>query len=130
MAVPELILRFPSATQVTVAFGCTDCGPLQFDNPITEQDRKDIRWYIETYGAQSLADPDDHDTMRIEARLAGLGKGLFTAVFSQLEATERYREFRGHGSDHRILTMSPSRETVRVFREHSQPDDSRRLGRR
>ena len=55
----ELALHFSSNTEVNVSFDGTDSGKLAFANPVTEKDRADIRWYVETYGAKSLADPDD-----------------------------------------------------------------------
>ena len=33
----------------------------------SDKDRTDIKWYVETYGAQSLADPDDQEARRIKA---------------------------------------------------------------
>ncbi|MCL4204546.1 MAG: hypothetical protein KJ000_18830 [Pirellulaceae bacterium] len=61
----ELALRFSSSTEVNVSFDGTDSGKLDFANPVTEQDRADIRWYVETYGAVSLAVPDDQEARRI-----------------------------------------------------------------
>jgi hypothetical protein len=39
----ELALRFSSSTEVNVSFDGTDSGKLDFANPVTEQDRADIR---------------------------------------------------------------------------------------
>ena len=47
----ELTLRFPSNDTVNVSFDGADSGQIPFTNPITEKDRTDIRWYIETYGS-------------------------------------------------------------------------------
>jgi hypothetical protein len=77
----ELALHFSSSTEVNVSFGGTDSGKLAFANPVTEKDRADIRWYVETYGARSLADPDDQEARRIKARLPETGEALVTSVF-------------------------------------------------
>ena len=103
--IAELTLRFSHDSQVNVAFGGTDSGQLAFTNPLHEQDREDIRWYVETYGARSLADPDDREAKRIEARLPELGQALFNAVFSSLPAVQRFLAFRDAPADARVLTI-------------------------
>jgi len=45
---PELVLRFSDQDHVSVSYEGADSGPLPFANPVTEQDRKDIAWYVET----------------------------------------------------------------------------------
>ncbi len=107
MPAPEIVLRFPGPTQVSVSFDGTDSGLLPFTNPVTGQDRKDISWYVETYGAHSLADPDDTEARRIEARLLKIGKALFDAVFGgDNRAAERiFNRFQDADSEHRVLTI-------------------------
>lgn len=92
MSHAELILRFPDADHINVAFEGNDSGPQPFTNPVTEKDRADIRWYIETYGSQSLDDPDDAEAARIEARLPEIGRALFKQVFTADEARDRYKK--------------------------------------
>jgi hypothetical protein len=75
------VLRFPGPTQVSVACDGNDPGQFAFANPVTDKDRNDIRWYVETYGAESLADPDDDEARRIKAQLPMIGKSLHNAVF-------------------------------------------------
>ncbi len=101
----ELTLHFSSKTDVNVSFGGTDSGKLAFVNPVTNQDRADIRWYVETYGARSLADPDDREARRIKARLPEIGKALFRSVFDQKEAYGPYLDFRNRPSASRVLTI-------------------------
>ena len=101
MAAPELVLRFPGPTQVSVAYDGTDSGQFAFTNPVTDKDRNDIRWYVETYGAQSLADPDDD-----EARLPEIGKALFNAVFADHRAAGRlFDRYQDADGEHRVLTI-------------------------
>ena len=87
----ELNLRFPDAQHVIVCLGPDDdgSGQLAFTNPITEKDLRDIQWYVETYGAHSLGDPDDTEATRIKGMLPVWGAKLFEAVFKEREALER-----------------------------------------
>ncbi|MCB1875302.1 MAG: tetratricopeptide repeat protein [Chromatiales bacterium] len=105
MSSAELILRFSDTNQVNVAFEGHDSAPQPFVNPVSDKDRSDIRWYIETYGAHSLADPDDKDAARIEARLPEIGKALFKQVFASDEARDLYKDFRDADAAQRILTV-------------------------
>ncbi|MCA9066266.1 MAG: hypothetical protein KDA96_24535, partial [Planctomycetaceae bacterium] len=104
----ELILQFSSANHVNVTFDGTDSGRLEFVNPVTHKDREDIRWYVETYGARSLADPDDAEARRIEGRLTEIGKALFRAVFQagDGEANERFLAFRNSNATQRVITIT------------------------
>ena len=101
----ELSLRFSGNNQVNVSFDGTDSGELLFESPVTDKDRSDIRWYIETYSAHSLDAPDDQEAKRIEARLVEIGKDLFKAVFSSGEASERFYDFRKSEAEQRVLTI-------------------------
>ena len=102
----ELSIQFLSGTEVKVSFEGTDSGLLAFVNPISDKDRTDIKWYVETYGAQSLADPDDAEARRIKARLPEIGKALFNSVVGQAAAYEPYLDFRNKPSANRVLTIS------------------------
>ena len=103
----ELAIQFPSSTEVNVSFEGTDSGQMAFVNPVSDKDRTDIKWYVETYGAQSLADPDDAEARRIKARLPEIGKALFNSVVGQAAAAyEPYLDFRNRPSANRVLTIS------------------------
>ena len=107
MAAPELVLRFPGPAQVSVAYEGNDSGQFPFTNPVTDKDRQEIRWYVETYGAQSLADPDDAEARRIQARLSAIGKALFNTVFADHRAAERlFNRFQDADGEHRVLTIA------------------------
>ncbi len=105
MPATELVLRFPGPDQVSVAYDGTDSGQFAFTNPVADKDRSDIRWYVETYGAHSLADPDDAEARRIQARLPEIGKKLFGAVFSSMDALQPFLDFRKNEAEHRVLTI-------------------------
>lgn len=102
---PELVLRFPAPDSVNVTYAGTDSGPQPFASPVTAKNRADIAWYIETYGARSLADPDDTDAKRIEARLPEIGKALFKAVFSAMATVQPYLAFRNDPQPNRVITI-------------------------
>lgn len=102
----ELSLQFPCGTEVIVTFDGTDSGKLPFANPLTDKDRADIRWYVETYGATSLADPDDQEARRIKARLPEIGKALFTSVFDSRAAQRLFDRFQDASDRQRVLTIN------------------------
>ena len=93
MSHTALALTFSSNTEVDVSFDGVDSGQLPFANPVTDKDRSDIRWYVETYGAKSLDDPDDDEARRVEARLREIGKALFGAVFDNRAAQRLFDRF-------------------------------------
>ncbi len=105
MSVAELTLRFSGRDQVAVAFDGTDSGPLPFTGPLAPKDRQDIAWYIETYGAHSLADPDDAEARRISGRLPEIGRALFTAVFDPRPAQRLFDRFQDLAGGQRVLTI-------------------------
>lgn len=106
MSIAELSVMFAGDATVNVSFEGTESGAQRFASPITKKDQADIRWYVETYGAASLADPDDHEAKRIEARLPEIGKSLFQAVFSTMEAYQLYLTFRNASVSQRVLSIS------------------------
>jgi tetratricopeptide (TPR) repeat protein len=103
----ELNLRFPDSEHVIVRLGPDDDpGVSPFANPITDKDLRDLQWYVETYGAHSLGDPDDSEAARIAAQLPVWGGKLFGAVFREREAQRRFNSFQDAEDDSRLLTIS------------------------
>jgi tetratricopeptide (TPR) repeat protein len=103
----ELNLTFPSEHAVLVTLDRHGTSrPLPFANPFTARDHQDLRWYVETYGANSLGDPDDKEALRIAARLPVLGRALFQAAFCFDEAFARFWEFRKREEGTRLFTIS------------------------
>ncbi len=110
----ELNLRFPDDQHVIVRLGPDDngSGQLPFTNPIADKDLRDIQWYVETYGAHSLGDPDDQEAARIKGQLPVWGKALFDAVFNAREATRRFNKFQDAEGDTRLLTISAEHPAI------------------
>jgi hypothetical protein len=52
----------------------------RFPFAVSEQDREDVRWYLEDY-LQYPLDPAPKIAARIEARMAEIGSELFTHIF-------------------------------------------------
>ncbi|HYN19508.1 MAG TPA: CHAT domain-containing protein, partial [Thermoanaerobaculia bacterium] len=101
----ELNLRFPDEGHVEVTFDGVESGRLPFASPLTPQDKRDLPWYLEMYGAHSLGDPDDAEAARIAARLPELGKELFKAVFNG-PALRLFQRFQDREDGARLLTVS------------------------
>jgi hypothetical protein len=55
-----------------------------FQFALTDQDREDLRWYLEDY-LQYPLEPAPKIAARIESRMADLGAQLFKAVFHSSE---------------------------------------------
>ncbi len=118
----ELNLQFPDADHVVVSLDGLASGPLPFADPFTPKDHADIRWYIETYGARALGDPDDTEAARIRARLPELGKRLFASVFAADQAKRAFFRFQesepqspdpvGTAPPTRLITISALDPTV------------------
>ena len=109
----ELNLSFPDANHVVVTLNQGAASrSLPFSNPLSEKDHADIRWYVETYGAHSLGDPDDSEAHRIAAQLPHWGRTLFKAVFADDPTRERFSTFRRKEDDTRLLTISAEHPAI------------------
>ena len=108
----ELNLRFPDADHVIVRFADDESAALPFTNPRTDQDHRDIAWYVEMYGAHSLGDPDDNDAARIAGQLPVWGKSLFDAVFHDRETARLFNRFQDAEDDTRLLTITAEHPTI------------------
>lgn len=103
----ELNLQFPDRTRVIVTLNRGVAGRTSpFASPLTEKDHADIRWYLETYGAHSLGDPDDGEARRIAKQLPVWGRALFNAVFTDPAAFKRFVAFQQMEKEARLLTIS------------------------
>ncbi len=65
----ELNLEFPTENQVIVHFNDQHSDRLDFQSPVTEEDQKDIHWYLEVYAYLYTTDVDDKRADKIAAQL-------------------------------------------------------------
>ena len=65
----ELNLEFSNVDRFTVKLGEEVSSNLDFVVPINDDDRADIRWYLEVYSARYTADVDDDRARDIEKQL-------------------------------------------------------------
>jgi len=105
-------LQFPGPDQVIVSLEDETTAALEFVNPMTAKDRKDVQWYIEVYGALSLADPDEKEAQRVAAKLPEWGKALFEAVFSDRAAARLFNRFQDSKDRARLVTISAEHPAV------------------
>ena len=107
MAASELLLKFPTATQVVVEFDEESSEPVAFESPLTPEEQKDIQWYLETYGARYTADVDDARAKRIQGRLEEWGEALFERAFSERDAIRLLNAFQDEATDEgRLVTIA------------------------
>ena len=93
----ELRLTFPDPAHVSVALlgGSPDfTQPAGFTSPLTEDDLKELRWYVEDYGTSYAAEPDDARAVAVRDKLPVWGAALFSAVFdSDRKAAKLFDRF-------------------------------------
>jgi hypothetical protein len=65
----ELNLQFPDPRHLIVTLDRESTGTFEFTIQNSAKDRKEIRWYLETYAAYYTTDADDAEARRIEAKL-------------------------------------------------------------
>ncbi|NJM12290.1 MAG: hypothetical protein HC889_10735 [Synechococcaceae cyanobacterium SM1_2_3] len=123
----ELNLRFPNPEQVVVRFGDDETAVLPFQNPLTAKDHADIRWYVETYAAHSLGDPDDSEAARIRDQLPVWGKALFDAVFGDPAARRWFNTFQDADDPAKLITVSAEHPAIlalpwELLHESTAPD--------
>jgi tetratricopeptide (TPR) repeat protein len=78
----ELLLNFSDTNELIVSFDGESSSPIAFENPITAAELQEVRWYLETYGAQYTADVDDDRAGRIVSNFKKMGIALYKAVAS------------------------------------------------
>ncbi len=104
----ELNLRFPEVNQVIVKFDDVETDALDFASPISEEDQKDIQWYLEVYATRYTAEVDDERAKKIADKLPQWGADLFNAVFHSRAAQRLFNDFQDEDESGRLLTISAS----------------------
>ncbi|HET7436911.1 MAG TPA: CHAT domain-containing protein [Thermoanaerobaculia bacterium] len=125
----ELNLSFPSPTEVMITLnGSVATRALPFAIPLTDADYADIRWYVETYGAHSIGDPDDTEALRIAQQLSIWGRALFNSVFNDTSALRRYFAFLQVERHGRLLTVAADDPSILALPWELLHDPSRNGG--
>ncbi len=104
----ELNLRFSEVNQVIVKFDDVETDALDFASPISEEDQKDIQWYLEVYATRYTAEVDDERAKKIADKLPQWGADLFNAVFHSRAAQRLFNDFQDEDESGRLLTISAS----------------------
>ena len=105
----ELNLQFPDPEHVIVTFGTTITGALPFASPLTDDDRKEISWYLESYAAHYSTDVDDEHANRVRLQLPVWGEALFTAAFTNRGARRIFQRFQD--AEEQSRDRPPSRDS-------------------
>ena len=108
----ELNLEFPTENQVIVHFNDQHSNRLDFQSPVTEEDQKDIQWYLEVYAHLYTTDVDDKRADKIAARLPILGESLLKSVCYNDKAAELFQQFHRQNNVGRLLTISASHPAI------------------
>ncbi|HEC84913.1 MAG TPA: CHAT domain-containing protein, partial [Thioploca sp.] len=108
----ELNLEFTTENQVIVHFNDQHSDKLGFQSPVTEEDQKDIRWYLEVYAYLYTTDVDDNRAAKIAARLSILGENLLKSVFYNDKTVELFQQFHRQKNVGRLLTISASHPAI------------------
>lgn len=85
---------------------------VEFEFHFTEQDREDLRWYLEEY-LQHDSDPAPIFAARIEQRIIQFGTDLFRSIFQTNEdATVLWAKLRDHLNDTRVEIITSVQEAT------------------
>lgn len=102
----EVSLEVPGRARQAV-----DCA---FTFDLSEQDREDLRWYLEDY-LQYPLDPAPQIAARIEQRMAGIGADLFKVIFqANDDARDLWATLRDKLTDTRIEIITGVRESAAI----------------
>lgn len=108
----DLRLRFSAADRVHVGLDDDETDGASFEPPLSDRDDHDLRWYLETYGAHSLGDPDDDEAARVVANLPRIGAGLFRSIFTDDTARRLFDRFLLDQSATKRLTIAASQPAI------------------
>ncbi len=108
----ELNLVFPDPQHVIIQSRRGSTRPIDFVSPLSEQNLKDIRWYLEVYSSQYMMDIDDDRAEQIKKLLSRWGSALFTAALGQFEAQAAFMDLYSQKQPGRVLTIGASHPDI------------------
>jgi hypothetical protein len=86
----------------------------RFDFKLADQDREDLRWYLEDY-LQNPSDPAPKIAVRVEQRMVEIGTTLFRDVFESSETARRlWARMQDRLNDARIEVITEIREATAI----------------
>ena len=81
--------------QLTYYDETSTSAPVEFKPPVTQEDRSDLRWYLEDYLRFPIG--KSLRAQKVESRMTEVGKEIFEAIFSGREARDYYVLVRNKG---------------------------------
>ncbi len=108
----ELNIIFPENNQVIVELEQQKTNTLNFISPLSEEDQKDIQWYLEVYGISYTTEVDDKRAEKIGEKLKEWGAALFNAVFQNRAAQRIFNDFQDEDEEERLLTINASHPAI------------------
>jgi hypothetical protein len=108
----ELLLNFSDANQLTVSLNGQTTQSLDFAVPIAVEQLQELKWYLEFYASQYMADIDDDRANRQAVQLKQLGKALYEAAFDDRAASRYFDRFLENKQSGRMLTINASQPEI------------------
>ncbi|WP_417910405.1 tetratricopeptide repeat protein [Candidatus Electronema sp. PJ] len=112
----ELRLVFSNPTHVSVSLSGEypdSSQSAQFISPLTEDNLKEIGWYVEKYATTYSAEPDDERAAAVRDKLPVWGAALFSAVFDSDRKAERlFNRFVEAAEEGRVLSIAADHPAV------------------
>ncbi len=112
----ELRLDFPDADHVQVFLqrneAIEDSSSQPYAPPLSENIRRELTWYLETYPAQYTTELDDERAESIASKLKDWGRTLFNSAFASTPARRLFDRFQDSDAADRLLTISSLHPSV------------------
>ncbi len=109
----ELLLNFSDVNQFSIGLtGGLMSGLMPFSVPLTDENFQDIRWYLEIYGTQYMADVDDDRAGRIQEQLETWGAALYGAITKEPKAFRVMDGFLNNAQAGRVLTINSDQPSI------------------
>ncbi len=106
--------RYRAELEFTAPNQAPASASAEFDFALTEQEGRDLRWYMEDY-LQNPHEPAPQIAARIEARMSELGGKLFTDIFEANAPTTRlWAKFSDHLADLRIEISTTAQDATAI----------------
>lgn len=108
----ELSLIFPNSKQIFLQSHDKRTQLCVFENPLTRNNLKDIRWYLEVYACKYTTEVDDNRARFIEEKLIEWGNALFNATLNHFKFQPTFVQFFEQKQSVRTLTIKASHPEI------------------